>query len=72
MKEDIHQEIEHILSKAKLNIVIFGPNSSGGDLYKKRCQIRDLLNGYGHTATFPEDVWTPSELSSRVLNFPLF
>lgn len=68
MKSDVKNQIEDLMNKAKLNIVIFGPSPYYSELYKKRCQIKDLLNDLGHKATFPEDVWNQSELSKSGLN----
>lgn len=46
---------ESILSASKLNIVIWGPGIGGGELYKKRCQVKENLISLGHKAFFPED-----------------
>jgi hypothetical protein len=68
MKADVKKQIESIMNKAKLNIVIFGPSQSNSEIYKKRCQIKDLLNELGHKATFPEEIWTPNDLLKSGLN----
>lgn len=52
----------------RLKVLILGPGTSGGDIYEKRCQIRDLLNRLGHEAHFCEEVWTPEILERSGLN----
>lgn len=53
---------------AKLKLLIWGPGPSHADLHAKRCEIRDSLRLYGHTADFSEDVWTPERLAASGLN----
>jgi hypothetical protein len=57
-----------VRSQTVLKILIWGPGSSGGDIYVKRCEIRDHLISLGHTAHFSEDVWNPNLLVQIGLN----
>jgi hypothetical protein len=54
--------------KAKLLILLWGPGASGGDLYVKRCEIKESLSRLGHIVHFSEDIWTPDVLSQSGLN----
>ena len=55
-------------NKKPLNILIFGPGSSGGDIYNKREEIRDQINERGHNAYFGEEYCTPGKLEANGLN----
>ena len=52
----------------RLKVLILGPGVSGGDIYEKRCEIRELLTRLGHEAHFCEEVWTPEILERSGLN----
>jgi hypothetical protein len=57
-----------LVAKVRLSILIWGPGRSGGALYVKRCDIRDLLMEEGHDVHFSEEVWTPETLIRSGLN----
>lgn len=52
----------------RLKILVLGPGESGGDIYKKRCEMRELLIRLGHEVHFCEEVWTPENLERSGLN----
>jgi hypothetical protein len=51
LKEDM-AEVE----TTPLVVLVWGPGESGGDLYQKRLQIRDMLRGGGDAALFSEEL----------------
>lgn len=55
-------------NKKPLIVLIFGPGSSGGDIYKKREEIRDKIRELGHIAYFGEEYCTPEKLVANGLN----
>lgn len=57
-----------IKSRAKLKVLILGPGASGGEIYKKRCKIKDELIELGHEAHFYEDFLKPDVLKDSGLN----
>lgn len=65
-------DFDGILSQAKLKIVILGPDPNAGDLYKKRCDIRDKLISLGHIAHFCEDICKPEILKGLNLSVAEF
>jgi len=52
----------------RLRILILGPGRTGGDIYVKRCQIRDIMTQLGHEAHFCEELLTPDLLQRSGLN----
>jgi len=65
---DIEPRSKEIIRRAKLRVLILGPGVKGGDLYIKRCQIRDELRQRGHVAHFCEEMWTLDRLQASGLN----
>ncbi|MEW6183306.1 MAG: hypothetical protein AB1500_09060 [Bacillota bacterium] len=59
---------QDLLQRACLKVLIWGPGPSSGELYRKRCELRDRLKNLGHQADFSEDVWKPDLLSRSGLN----
>jgi hypothetical protein len=59
---------EDIKRRAKLKVLMWGPGPSGGDLYIKRCELRQYLQKLGHEAVFSEDIWAPDMLVRSGLN----
>lgn len=55
----------------RLKILILGPGESGGEIYRKRCEVRELLTRLGHEAHFCEDIWTPDVLERSGLNLAI-
>ena len=55
-------------NKKPLNVLILGPGSLGGDIYKKREEIRDQIRELGHFAYFAEEYCTPEKLAANGLN----
>ena len=55
-------------NRPRLRILVLGPGESGGDLWKKRCEVRDRLRQLGHAVYFGEDVISPEVLRSSGLN----
>ena len=55
-------------NKKPLNVLILGPGSLGGDIYKKREEIRDQIIELGHFAYFAEEYCTPEKLAANGLN----
>jgi len=55
-------------SFARIKVLIFGPNESGGDIYGKRCEIRQKIKELGHDADFCEDIWNEAALIASGLN----
>lgn len=69
LPQDIMQMAAQVLNRqTRLTIVVLGPGESGGDIYEKRCALRDALVGRGHEAYFLEDVLTPEVLTASGLN----
>ena len=60
------------VSRARLKVLIFGPGESGGEMYKKRCELRERLKELGHNALFPEEICTAETLEKSGLNLTLF
>lgn len=60
--------LELFRNQVKLKVLIWGPTENGGEIYKKRCQIRDRIISLGHSADFSEDVLTPELLRRTGLN----
>jgi len=60
--------IKEIQGRISLKILILGPGPNGGIVYKKRCELREQINGLGHNADFCEDVWKPQVLAASGLN----
>ncbi len=52
----------------RLKVLVFGPGPNGGDIYRKRCELRDRLGSLGHTAHFGEDICKPDVLKASGLN----
>jgi hypothetical protein len=52
----------------RLKVLILGPGKSGGEIYLKRCHLRELLTRLGHEAHFCEDIWTRNALERSGLN----
>ncbi|HUV03527.1 MAG TPA: hypothetical protein VMX94_00295 [Armatimonadota bacterium] len=69
LPQDIFQATAQVLRKqTRLNVVVLGPSPSGGDIYNKRCGLRDELIRQGHRAYFLEDRLTPEVLTASGLN----
>jgi hypothetical protein len=65
-------EVATIIKRSiKLKVLILGPGETGGPVYKKRCEVRDLLTRLGHDAHFCEEIWTPEILQRSGLNLAL-
>lgn len=60
--------VDSLTTGAKLKVLIFGPGASGGDLYEKRCHLRDVIREAGHIAEFCEDIYKSSALDTSGLN----
>jgi hypothetical protein len=58
-KDILTAAAEDIKRQAELKVLIWGPGSSGGDLYTKRCELRKHLQKFGHEVVFSEDVCAP-------------
>lgn len=59
---------QDLVQRARLKVLIWGPGTSDGELYRKRRELRDRLKKLGHQADFSEDVWKPDLLSRSGLN----
>ena len=59
---------QDMMNKKPLDVLILGPGSSGGDIYKKREEIRDKIKELGHIAYFAEEKCTPKKLAANGLN----
>lgn len=66
--EAINDVISDVLSRSRLKVLVWGPGPSGGDLHRKRQEIRNRLRALGHQADFSEDVWSPERLRQSGLN----
>ena len=51
-----------------IKVLIFGPDKSGGDIYDKRCEIRQKIQKLGFTAHFCEDILNQEVLTTSGLN----
>ena len=51
-----YKKLQAQISATTLGILVWGPSSSGGDLYGKRLQIRDVLRNKGDAALFSEEI----------------
>jgi hypothetical protein len=51
-----YRALQAEIRRTPLVILVWGPGESGGDLYKKRLQIRDALRMKGHAAVFSEEI----------------
>ena len=67
-KESLIAVASLIKGRVKLKILILGPGQDGGDVYTKRCELRDWLTRLGHEAHFCEEVWTRDALERSGLN----
>jgi len=71
--EDILEAfIEDMKKKGSLKVLIFGPGSSGGDVYVKRKEIRDQIRVLGHNthdAYFGEELCNPKKLAANGFKF---
>lgn len=59
---------EDIKRRAKLKVLMWGPGPSGGELYTKRCELREYLKKLGHEAVFSEDILASDTLMRSGLN----
>ena len=60
--------MKDLTRQSKLLILLWGPGTSGGELYMKRCEIKDALIRLGHVVHFSEEIWTPDILAQSGLN----
>jgi len=51
-----YQKFQHEALATPLTVLIWGPSISGGELYKKRIQIKEQLLRDGFAAVFSEDI----------------
>jgi hypothetical protein len=51
-----YRELHDQIKETPLGVLVWGPGASGGDLYDKRLQIRDVLRNHGDAAVFSEEV----------------
>jgi hypothetical protein len=59
--------VEDLRSRVRLKILVLGP-SDPGDIYAKRCQIRQLIRNQGHEVDFFEEILTPGVREASGLN----
>ena len=66
-----YEQLQQAVKQTPLAILVWGPGASAGDLYQKRCQIRDELRRRGHAAFFSEDLVdsSPTSLSQKGIEF---
>lgn len=59
---------EKMKGLTRLKVLVFGPGPGGGDIYRKRCEVRDRLRRLGHTAHFGEEICKTDALKASGLN----
>ena len=68
LKDFVSLVIKYMENRIRLKILILGPGSGGGNVYKKRCEIRELIKSLGHEADFCEDILKNQVLVASGLN----
>jgi predicted amidohydrolase len=69
-QNDTNTKLSEIMSTnlTGIKVLLFGPNERGGDIYDKRCEIRQKIQELGYDAHFCEDIWHQEALSASGLN----
>ncbi|MBT9175215.1 MAG: hypothetical protein DDT22_00889 [candidate division WS2 bacterium] len=67
-KDILESVADDIMKSVKIKVLIFGPGPSGGDVHKKRCEIKEEIINKGHTAHFGEDICKKEILQTSGLN----